>query len=84
MTLEEKGIFISFKILKDQKLVQKQTVTLYESPNTRLLEQNGQGQCIIMWLPPFTSRNKVYKHEGDKSITPCAKPGPLKQRNVET
>ena len=26
--------FISFKILKDQKLVQKQTVTLYKSPNT--------------------------------------------------
>ena len=74
MTLEGKGTFISFKILKDQKLVQKQYDNIKAQIPTRFLEQKEQGQCIIMWLPPSLHIIfKAYKHEGDKSITPYAK-----------
>ena len=73
MTLEvtlkiREDTFISFKILKDQKLVQKQTVTLYESPNTCFLEKTKVHSWLNSVLYVFALVMRYYFLSNEKLL----------------
>ena len=77
--------FIYFKILMKSMLSSTETNSIsYESPNTQLFGDRRMRVWHYRGDPTATSPEKTYKHAGDKSITPCAKPGPLTQRTIET
>ena len=64
--------FISFNIWKNQRIASTETnITTI----LRFIESKTKKAWKYYWGsgPTFTSHNKVYKHEGDKSITPYAK-----------